>query len=74
MRAIDIRTLRMRKGLTQKRLAELLKVDQSAVALWESGATSPNLSRLKKLAEILDCTVEDLVEDILAKKQSKKTD
>lgn len=60
---ISIKTLRRKKGLSQKELAELLGLNQSAVAQWETGKTAPNFRRLKKLTEILECSVDDLLED-----------
>ena len=60
---ISIRKLRREKGLSQFELAELLGINQSAVAQWETGKTAPNFKRLKKLAEILDCSVDDLMKE-----------
>ena len=60
---ISIRKLRRDKGLSQFELAELLGINQSAVAQWETGKTAPNFKRLKKLAEILDCSVDDLMKE-----------
>lgn len=60
---ISIRKLRRDKGLSQFELAELLGINQSAVAQWETGKTAPNFKRLKKLAEILGCSVDDLMKD-----------
>ena len=60
---ISIKTFRKKKGLSQKELAGLLGLNQSAVAQWETGKTAPNFRRLKKLTEILECSVDDLMEE-----------
>ena len=60
---ISIKTLRKKKGLSQEELARMLGIGQSAVAHWETGDTSPSFKKLKKLSEILECTVDELVED-----------
>jgi transcriptional regulator with XRE-family HTH domain len=48
MRAV--RDLRERRGLTQKRLAELAHTSQPTIAAYESGNKSPNLRTLERLA------------------------
>lgn len=42
---------RMRKGVTQKTLAEKIGVAQSALARFESGKSNPTLSFLQKVTE-----------------------
>ena len=46
--------------LTQAELAALLNVGQSAIAAWESGAAYPNANKLPAIAEVLDCSIDDL--------------
>lgn len=61
VRVISIRKKRLDAGLTQKQLAKLVGVDQSAVTQWEKGI-GPKRVRLNELAAALDCTVEELLE------------
>lgn len=58
---IDIK--RVNVGLSQERLANLLKVDRSTVAKWETGKSMPRAELLPKIAKILGCTVDDLLND-----------
>lgn len=58
---IDIK--RVNAGLSQERLANLLKVDRSTVAKWETGKSMPRAVLLPKIAKILGCTVDDLLND-----------
>lgn len=51
------------KGMTQLQLAKLLNVDQSTVSKWEKQETNPKITTLKKIAEILNCTVDDLIKE-----------
>ena len=44
-------------------LAEQLGINQSAVAQWETGKTTPSFKRLKKLAEALECSVDELMKE-----------
>ena len=53
---------RKSKGLTQEILSEKLGVSPQAVSRWETDQTCPDTSILVKLAGILGCTVEDILE------------
>ena len=56
-----IKSMRKKRGLTQKQLAELLGVKQQNVSDWERSLRSPSVKNLKKLSEILNCQIDDLV-------------
>ncbi|MDR2888290.1 MAG: helix-turn-helix domain-containing protein [Lachnospiraceae bacterium] len=53
--------IRKAKGMTQKELAERLYVTDKAVSKWERGQSSPNISVLPRLAEVLDVTVDEIL-------------
>ena len=63
-----IKEFRLSKNLTQKELAEKLKVERTTVAMWELGYSSPSIQTLIKIAEILDCSVNELIKE---KKEQK---
>lgn len=48
-----IRDARERVGLTQRGLAELLRVSPGAIAHWEQGRTIPNADHQRQLQRIL---------------------
>ncbi len=56
-----ISSIRHEKGLTQKDLAEKLNVTDKAVSKWERDIALPDINTLPKLAEILDVTIEELI-------------
>ena len=56
--AYQVARLRIRRGLTQKQLAELVGTKQSSIARLERGTTPPNLSFLSKVAAALGARVE----------------
>lgn len=56
-----IKYYRMKKGLTQKQLAKLLNTSQPDVVRMERIGYKPNVSTLKKLADILGVKIEDLI-------------
>ena len=52
---------RQEKNLTQKDLAKLLFVSESAVSKWEKDVAHPDITLLPKLAEILKVTEHELI-------------
>ena len=50
--------LRLKKGLTQAQLAELLNTKQESIARLESGSSLPSLSTVKRVANALDAELE----------------
>ncbi|MBU3957318.1 helix-turn-helix domain-containing protein [Patescibacteria group bacterium] len=49
---------RLKRGVTQKKLAQRMKTKQSAISRLESGTANPSLNFLKRLAEALDSRLE----------------
>ena len=56
-----ISDLRKKKGLTQKQLAEKLNVTDKAVSKWERDVARPDINTIPKLAEVLEISVEELM-------------
>lgn len=57
---LQIRELRIKRGLTQFDIAEKMRCGVSAVSMWETGARNPPTDKLPELARILGCTIDDL--------------
>lgn len=55
-----IKNFRLRRDLTQERLAELLGVSAQAVSKWETGASCPDISALPQLSAALGVTLDEL--------------
>ena len=49
---------RLKRGVTQKKLAQKMKTKQSAISRLESGTANPSLNFLKRLAEALNSRLE----------------
>ena len=60
---MSIRKYRKLRGMTQKELALAMDVDQAAVSRWETGETKPLRKTHQRLADVLGCTVDDLLAD-----------
>lgn len=56
-----VSTLRREKGMTQKELAAMLNITDKAVSKWERDVAYPDTQTIPKLSEILDISVEDLM-------------
>lgn len=56
-----IKTLRTEKGITQKELAEKIKVSNATVSKWENAHGFPDISLLEPLAEALDISIAELM-------------
>lgn len=49
---------RVKRGVSQEKLAEKMETKQSAISRLESGTANPSLNFLKKLAKALDSRLE----------------
>lgn len=57
-----IAALRKQKGMTQLELARQMGVTDKAVSKWERDLSFPDVASLPKLAEVLDASVDELLE------------
>lgn len=58
-----IKLYRENKNMTQVEIAESLGVKPATVSKYESGTLEPNIESLKKLAEIFEVSVDELLND-----------
>lgn len=57
----NLKKLRILAGLSQNALAQKLGyISGSAIAMWESGTRKPPSDLIPKIAEVLNCSIEDL--------------
>ena len=66
-----IKSLRMRDGVTQEKLASALGVTSQAVSKWESENGYPDLEYLTPIANYFNVTLDELFGHDLAEKQRK---
>ena len=64
----NIADLRKKKGWTQAEFGEMLGVSNQAVSKWESGMTMPDIMLLPHIAEVFECSIDELF-DYLPKKE-----
>ncbi|MBQ9485504.1 MAG: helix-turn-helix domain-containing protein [Clostridia bacterium] len=61
----NIKVFRMKKGLTQKDLADFLSVTPQAVSRWESGDVEPSVATMQDMAKIFGVSMDVLVGDAI---------
>ena len=57
----NLRSIRRESNLTQKEVANFLGVVESCYANWEQGRTEPNIEMLRKLCQIFDIGLDELI-------------
>ena len=58
-----IKFYRENKNMTQSEIAEILEVKPATVSKYETGTLEPNIESLKRLAEIFEITIDELLKD-----------
>jgi len=57
----NLRRIRKEKEMTQERICEILDLDRGYISSIENGKRNPTLSTLKKLADALTISVDELL-------------
>lgn len=57
----NLKIARERKGMSQKDIAEGIGVAKSTYSLYESGNREPNVQTIKKIADILNVSADELL-------------
>ncbi len=60
MENIKLKLARIEKGLSQQQLADLADATRQTIGLIEKGKYNPTLNLCKKIAGVLDKTLDDL--------------
>ena len=56
----QLRKIRLEKGYSQKKLAELSGISQAAIYQWEKGTRTPKIELLQKVADALNVPLKEL--------------
>jgi DNA-binding XRE family transcriptional regulator len=57
----NLKLTRKSCNMTQKQVAQKLRVVESCYANWEQGRTEPNIEMLRKLCDIFNVSLDDLI-------------
>ena len=58
---VKLKELRIEKGLSQRKLGELLGFCNQTVSFWETGSREPDLDALVKIADFFEVSVDFLL-------------
>jgi len=58
-----LKKLREKANLTQKKVGEILNVEQHTVSQWENGDRTPRADKLPELAKLFNCSIDELFEE-----------
>ncbi|MGM0216283.1 helix-turn-helix transcriptional regulator [Enterococcus sp. AZ109] len=58
-----LKNYRLKHDLTQKQLASILYVSDKTVSKWERGNGQPDIETLKKIAQLLEMSIDDLLNE-----------
>lgn len=61
---INIKSERLRKNLSQERLAELTNISRNSVSLIETGKITPTILKVIDIARVLDVDVNILIKEV----------
>lgn len=56
-----IKEIRLVNNMKQSDLADKLNVTQATVSGWESGRRTPDLETVRRIAELFDCSIDELL-------------
>ena len=57
----NLKIMRIRRGMTQRELAEKVGIEFHAISAYEKGWRFPRRDILARLAETLECDIKDIV-------------
>lgn len=65
--------LRKENNYSQEQFADKMNVSRQAVSKWESGASYPDMDKIISMCKILNCNLDDLMDDgVIEKKEESK--
>ncbi len=61
---INIKSERLRKSISQEKLAELTNISRNSVSLIETGKLNPTITKMIDISEALGVDIKVLVKDV----------
>lgn len=72
--AVNIKELRLRRGMKQSELGETISYSDKTISKWENGTSVPDVTALVALAEAFGVSVSDMVKPDAVKAAEEKND
>lgn len=64
---MTLKELRKKRGMTQEQLANRLGIARSLISKYENGKISPTITTAFRMAEILGCGIDEIVQALKPK-------
>ena len=61
---INIKSMRLRRNISQEKLAELTNISRNSVSLIETGKINPTILKVLDIAKVLNTDINSLTNDI----------
>lgn len=58
---VNLRRLRISKGLSQTKLSQLLGLHRNSIGNYERGSREPNFETLVKIADFFECSTDEIL-------------
>lgn len=72
MEDINFKQLRKRQNVKQLNVKHCLLVSSACISQWESGKRQPSIEQLPKIAEVLNCSIEEVVLALIETKNQSR--
>ena len=59
----NLRVIRVKRHMSLQELADRIGSTATEISRWELGRVDPSLKNLRKLSEVLNCTIDEITED-----------
>lgn len=69
---INFKQLRKRQNVKQLDVKNCLIVSSACISQWESGKRQPKIEQLPRIAEVLNCTIEQVVLSLIETKNQAR--
>ncbi|MGL4695335.1 helix-turn-helix domain-containing protein [Enterococcus larvae] len=67
-----LKELRMKKGISQEELSELLDVSRQSISRYENGSSQPDFDKLLLLSKYFEVSIDFLLDNTLKEKNSER--
>lgn len=61
--AENLKRIRKARGISQRQLAKMMKMDHSIISSWESCVRYPTLDKVHDLTKILNVSIHELLDE-----------
>lgn len=66
---MNLKDLRMLNKCKQLQIVNKMNISKGCISLWENGKRQPKIEQLPKLAEILNCSITEIVYALIETKK-----